>query len=104
MALIFPIVFGYWGTADFAFFFFAIGCLAIAVAGQATRTGNSQMHASFVDLGLCDGMLQSFKIFIFSLKYSLVWNEIKNVKQKKIYRLSSLGGVKEIVWKVLQFS
>ena len=62
------------------------------------------MHASFVDLGLCDGMLQSFKIFIFSLKYSLVWNEIKNVKQQKIYRLSSLGGVKEIVWKVLQFS
>ena len=61
------------------------------------------MHASFVDLGLCDGMLQSFKIFIFSLKYSLVWNEIKNVKQQKIYRLSSLGGVKEIVWKVLQF-
>ena len=43
------------------------------------------MHACFVDLGLCDGMPQSFKIFIFSLKYSLVWNEIKNVKQKKKY-------------------
>ena len=48
-------------------------------------------------------MPQSFVFFIFSLKYSLFWNIIKNVKQNKIYGLSSSSGVKEIVRKALQF-
>ena len=49
-------------------------------------------------------MPQSFEIFIFSLKYFLFWNIIKNVKRNKIYGLNSFSGVKEIVRKALQFS
>ena len=68
----------------------------------------SHTHASFVfDLGLRGGMPQSFEMHIFSPKYSLFWNyKVKNIKQNKIYGLSSFGGVKEImiVWKTLRFS
>ena len=82
--------------------------LGSGMAGQQTRTGNSRTHASFVfDLGLRGGMPQSFEMHIFSPKYSLFWNyKVKNIKQNKIYGLSSFGGVKEImiVWKTLRFS
>ena len=99
MALIFPIVYGYW-RADFAFFF-AVWRLSIAIAGLATRTGISQTQASLVGLGSMIAWWNASEIFIFSLKYSLFWNIIKNVKR---FGLSSFSGVKEIVRKALQSS
>ena len=48
--------------------------------------------------------LSLLNFFIFSLKYSLFWNIIKNVKPNKVYGLSSFSGGKEIVRKALQFS
>ena len=48
--------------------------------------------------------LSLLNFFIFSLKYSLFWNIIKNVKPNKLYGLSSFSGVKEIVRKAMQFS
>ena len=50
-----------------------------------TRTRNSRTGMLLCsDLGLHDGMSQSFEIYIFSLKYSLYWNKIKNVSKAKI--------------------
>ena len=48
MVLIFPTVFDYWRAKLLSS---AVSCLSISIAELATRTGNSQMHTSFVDLG-----------------------------------------------------
>ena len=92
----------------FSLFHIHLNVLGSGMTGQnktVTRTRNSRTGVLLCsDLGLHDGMSQSFEIYIFSLKYSLFWNIIKNVKQNKIYGLSSFRGVKEIVRKALQFS
>ena len=72
MVLIFPTVFDYWHAKLLSS---AVSCLSISIAELATRTGNSQTHASFVDLG---SMIAWWNVSVFEI-YFFVLNK-SNIK------------------------